>query len=246
MTSEQRAPDLEQRLADVQERISRACRAAGRAANEVRLIAVSKRQPASAVRAAYDLGVRDFGENYAQELASKQAELADLSDIRWHMIGHLQTNKARLVAPIAHAVHTLDSLKLLVALVKRAEAADRRLEVFIEVNLAGEAQKAGCAPERIPELVAAFANAPRIRLVGLMAIPPSRDSEAETRLRFQQLRRLAEAQHPPLPRLSMGMSGDYELAIAEGATDVRIGTAIFGERGPPNPTLEESPDGGET
>ncbi len=222
--------ELPDRLRDVRSRIVAAAQRAGRAPETVRLIAVSKRKPASAIRAAYELGVRDFGENYVQELSSKREQLEDLHDIRWHLIGHLQSKKARQVAPIVHAVHTMDSAKLVHELSRRAHAVGRQIEAFVEVNLAEEPQKAGATPGQLPALVEVLTEAPSLRLVGLMAIPPAAETGDALRSRFRQLRDLAAEQSPPLSRLSMGMSADFEVAIEEGATEVRVGTGIFGAR----------------
>jgi hypothetical protein len=222
--------ELELALASVERRIVDACTRAGRARNEVQLIAVSKRKPAQQIREAYALGLRDFGENYVQELAAKHAELADLPELRWHMIGHLQTNKAKSVVPIVHAIHTVDSERLGRELERRAAASGHRARVFIEVNLAGEAQKSGCIPADLPALITALARCPSLELVGLMTIPPVAETAEATRPRFAQLCALARSQTVPLARLSMGMSLDFEVAIEEGATDIRVGTALFGAR----------------
>jgi len=202
---------------------------AGRAPGSARLIAVSKLHPASAIREAYAEGQRDFGENYVQELEQKAAELADLSDLRWHMIGHLQRNKARVVAPLAALIHTVHSVELARELDKRANAP---LAVLIEVNVGGEAQKSGCAPEALPELLRALAESERLRCRGLMCVPPHTEDPSGSRPFFEKLRDLRDAHGGAerLPELSMGMSADLPYAIAAGASIVRVGTAIFGER----------------
>jgi pyridoxal phosphate enzyme (YggS family) len=194
----------------------------------VRLIAVSKFQPIEKVRAAYAHGQREFGENYMQELAQKAFESSDLPGLRWHLIGRLQRNKAKEAVRLGCAVQTLDSLRLGETLATRASEAGQTLEVLLQVNLAGEAQKAGVSPDELPRLAAAVRGTPSLRLRGLMAIPPVATSPEQSRGYFAQLRELAE--QLDLYELSMGMSDDFELAIAEGATLVRIGTAIFGER----------------
>jgi PLP dependent protein len=218
-------------LVEVRARIDRAALAASRDPKTVRLVAVSKTKPASAVREAYEAGQRDFGENYAQELAEKAATLADLPDIRWHFIGHLQSNKAKLVAPIAHLVHTVDSPSLARELGKRTAKDGRgKLSVLVEVNVGGEAQKHGVAPAELPALLDAVGAEPNLALAGLMTIPPQGLDEA--RRAFEGLAALRD-QHggtARLPELSMGMSDDLEVAVACGATMVRIGTAIFGSR----------------
>jgi pyridoxal phosphate enzyme (YggS family) len=210
-------------LAATRKRIDDAAGVAGRDPATVKLVAVSKTKPAALIREAYTAGQRDFGENYAQELAEKAAELADLADIRWHFIGHLQSNKAKLVAPIAHMVHAVDSASLASALAKRTT---RPLQVLIEVNVAAEAEKHGIAPAQLPALTAAIRAEHNLALVGLMTMPPH-DPEA-TRRAFAGLESLARENG--LAQLSMGMTDDLELAVAAGATMVRIGTAIFGAR----------------
>jgi len=221
-------------LARVRERIAAACLRRG-PGPEPTLIGVSKRQPVAALRAALAAGLGDLGENYAQELQAKQAapELQGLP-VRWHFIGALQSNKARLV--VGHAlIHTLDRPSLVTALAARARALGTVQDVLVELNLGGEAQKAGVAPAGLPALFDAIAaEGGALRCRGLMLIPPADGPEA-TRPYFAALRELAARgaggrPHIELGELSMGMSGDFEVAIAEGATMVRVGTAIFGER----------------
>ena len=223
---------LAERLAGIKGRISQAARAAGRDPSEIRLVAVSKKMPPEAIREAYEAGQRLFGENYAQELASKADVLADLSDIEWHFIGHLQSNKARLVAPRAKAVHAVDGVGLARELARRAEAAGRAaLEVLIEVNVSGEPQKHGIVASELAEILAGVREIPLLSVRGLMTMPPEGDPEA-ARSVFETLASLRNLHGGPsaLPELSMGMSGDFELAIAAGATMVRVGSAIFGPR----------------
>jgi pyridoxal phosphate enzyme (YggS family) len=223
---------LSDRIAAVRERIARAATRAERAPGAVRLVAVSKRHPAAAVREAHALGLRAFGENYAQELVAKAAEAGPLADIEWHMIGHLQTNKARLVAPIIAMVHTVDSAAIAIELGKRAGKLGRTLGALIEVNLARDGSKTGCAPDELAAIIDAVRAAGALELRGLMTMPPFSDDVDAARPFFAELREL-QARHggaPALPELSMGMSHDLEAAIAEGATIVRVGTAIFGER----------------
>lgn len=214
-----------ERLASVKASVRAACERAGRARSEVELVAVSKRQPDELLHEAYAAGVRDFGENYAQELSRKQEILPDA---RFHMIGHLQRNKAKLVAGCAR-VHAVDSEKLGLALGKAREASDP-LSVLVEVNLAGEASKAGVAPSEVCALLEALARIERIRPDGLMCIPPPEQG----RRWFAALRELRDASEVStglkLPQLSMGMSADYEDAILEGATSIRVGTRLFGHR----------------
>ncbi len=220
-------------LADVRARIDRAALTAGRDPASVRLVAVSKTKSAELVREAYAAGQRAFGENYAQELATKAETLRDLSDVQWHFIGHLQTNKARVVAAHAHVVHTVDSAALARELGKRAAKGERAapLPVLIEVNVAGEAQKAGAAPSEIDEVMRAIADHPSLALRGLMTVPPADDLPGARRV-FETLVSLRNLHGGPqvLPELSMGMSHDLEVAVACGATLVRVGTAIFGAR----------------
>lgn len=207
------------RLAEVRARIARACDAAGRDPASVTLVAVSKTHPPEAIREAMDAGQTIFGENYAQELAQKAAQI---EGARWHFIGHLQRNKARAVLATGAVIETVDSVRLVEELGRRAE---RETEVLLQVDVAREASKSGCAVEELPALVEAARGAPRLRLRGLMTVPPF---EGDPRPWFRALRALAEAHG--LPDLSMGMSADLEAAIAEGATIVRVGTAIFGPR----------------
>lgn len=216
------------RLAAVKDKIEAACRAAGRDTSEVTLIAVSKRQPDERLWAAYEAGQREFGENYMQELLRKQELLPP--DARLHMIGAVQSKKAKQLVG-AYRIHTLDRKKLLDALERAAEARGvEEVSVLLEVNLGGEAQKAGVAPDEAEALLSAALQSAHVRCRGLMAIPPP----GEGRRYFAKLRELRDSLQArlgaPLPELSMGMSGDYEDAILEGATAVRVGTAIFGPR----------------
>lgn len=227
------APDIAGNLGRVRSQIADALATRG-PGPEVTLIGVSKRQPPAALRAAVDAGLRDLGENYAQELASKLGapELAGCTP-RWHFIGALQSNKARLVVGEA-TIHTVDRPSLVTAIANRARALGIPCEVLVEVNLGGEAQKAGVDPESLDALLDAIAaENGALRCVGLMLIPPS-DTPQRSRPYFAALRELAARtrprQHVELRALSMGMSGDFPEAIAEGATMVRVGTAIFGAR----------------
>jgi pyridoxal phosphate enzyme (YggS family) len=224
--------DIAHRLEAVKRRIARAAAQAGRRPEEVRLIAVSKKKPAEAIRAAYAAGQRDFGESYAQELAEKAEALADLEELRWHAIGNLQRNKAKLVARVAQMVHSVDREDLAIELDRRAGALGRRLQVLVEVNVGGEATKGGCAPAEVGPLLEAVARCAHLTPVGLMTIAPFLDNPEEVRPFFASLRALRDAHGgtAALPELSMGMSHDVDAAIAEGATLVRVGTAIFGER----------------
>ncbi len=207
-------------LAQVRENIARACAKAGRAPGSVKLIAVSKLQPAEKLREAAEAGQRAFGENYAQELRDKSAALAD---VEWHFLGALQTNKVKLVAGRAALIHTCDRLALAQEIAKRAPAGGQR--VLLEVNIGGEPQKAGVLPGEAAALLDQVRALLSLRCEGLMCIPPA---EGDPRPHFAALRELAARLQ--LEELSMGMSADYALAIEEGATLVRVGTAIFGER----------------
>jgi PLP dependent protein len=221
-------------LSEVQARIREAARASGREPDAVKLIAVSKTHPATAIREAYAVGQRDFGENYAQELLQKAEALRDLTELRWHLIGHLQRNKVKQVAPLVSLLHTVDSLELAHELDKRVSAATpaRRLPVLVEVSIAGEEQKHGAAPEALAQLLAGIEALPALALRGLMCVPPFTEDAAAARPHFERLRALRD-QHggvSRLPELSMGMTHDLEQAVAAGATLVRVGTAIFGAR----------------
>ena len=193
----------------------------------VTLVAVSKTQPPQAIREAYAAGQRDFGENYAQEWKAKADALADLPDLRWHFVGSLQTNKVRQLAGRVVYVHAVDREELARELSRRFLPTGRVVRIFLEVNTGGEATKGGCAPADAPRLADAVKGLPAVELVGLMAIPPPGQ---DPRPHFRTLRGLRDALG--LAQLSMGMSGDWEVAVAEGATFVRIGTALFGERPP--------------
>lgn len=215
---------INDKLAEVEARIAKAAARAGRQRAEITLIAVTKKFPASVVREAYDLGLRDFGENYVQEFESKRLELGACPGARFHLIGHLQSNKSKKATEIFDVIQTVDTPKL----AERLNAEQKSLEVMIEVKLSEEEAKAGVAPGDIPALVSAIQACPQLRLLGLMTMPPWSDDAEPSRPYFAKLRALAEANH--LPHLSMGMSHDLEVAIEEGATMVRIGTALFGPR----------------
>lgn len=215
-------------------RVAELCERAGRSPAEVTIVAVSKTHPAEAVRAAAAAGARDFGENYAQELAAKRDACGDLGvGARWHFIGRLQRNKVKLVAGRVALVHAVDSVELAEEIAKRAQGAVQ--PVLIAVNLAGEATKGGVTAETAGALAAGILRLPGVRLDGLMTMPPPSEDPEASRGCFAALRalrdRLQQELGAPLPALSMGMSSDYEVAIACGATHVRIGTAIFGARG---------------
>jgi PLP dependent protein len=231
-----------ERLSEIRERVERAAALAGRPGG-VRLLAVSKTQPASAIREAYAAGQRDFAENYVQELARKAEELAVLGDVRFHLIGHLQRNKAKQVVRVASAIHTVDSAELVHELDKRLEDVEVPVErrafedeasfpVLVEVSIASEAQKSGCAPEELAAVLDAVDGSVHLRVVGLMCVPPLTDDPAASRPHFEALARLRDEHGGTarLPELSMGMTADFEHAILAGATMVRVGSAIFGAR----------------
>jgi PLP dependent protein len=220
-------------LARIRERIARAAKSAGRAAESVALVAVSKTFPARAIRSAYELGLRDFGENRVQERESKRAELADLK-ATWHLIGHLQSNKARRAANLFHRVDSVDSIGLAQKLDAAAAEEGKRLQVLIEVHLGGEQTKSGVAEGELAVLADAVAGLKNVELLGLMTIPPYFEEPERVRSYFRRLRELRDELSGRIGKqlgvLSMGMSHDFEIAIEEGSTEVRIGTALFGER----------------
>jgi pyridoxal phosphate enzyme (YggS family) len=225
------------RLELVRQRIRTAAEGAGRDPSTVRLVAVSKTQPASAVAEAYAAGQRDFGENYVQELVSKAEALQHLPDLRWHFIGHLQRNKVRHVVRLVHAVHGVDTAELAAELAKRARSSadsGSPLAILVEVNIGREPQKHGVLPEAVEEVLASVERESELQLRGLMCVPPLSPDPTASRPYFDALVALREAHGGAtrLPELSMGMTADLESAVAAGSTLVRVGTAIFGERPP--------------
>jgi pyridoxal phosphate enzyme (YggS family) len=222
----------------VQERIATAALRAGRRPEEIALMAVSKTFPPEIIREAYNAGQRLFGENRVQEFADKAGALSDLPDAEWHMIGHLQTNKAAKASELFTAVDSVDSLRLAEKLNTAAQAAGKRLPVLLEINVGGEAAKSGAAPDsdELEQLLVAVPGLQALQVRGLMTIPPFTEDPQQARPYFRRLRELRDqiaARHLPavnLDVLSMGMSHDFEAAIEEGSTCVRLGTAIFGER----------------
>ena len=234
--------EMKQRIDAIRTRVADTCKRCGRAPSEIRIIAVSKTKPVEAIRMAVETGQVAFGENYAQELRDKAKEL---SGVEWHFIGRLQKNKVKYVAPVANWIHTVDSVDLIEAINKRLSNVPtyQRTNVLIEVNVAGESAKSGIAPEKVFDLVQAFqanqrTNEPTntLALKGLMTMPPYSDNAEKSRPYFKKLRDLLNEINKrniypeKLTELSMGMSQDFEVAIEEGATMVRIGTAIFGFR----------------
>jgi hypothetical protein len=222
-------------VGDIKGRIARACEKVGRSPAEVALVAVSKTFPAGNIKEVVACGVRDIGENYVQELLAKRELLGDL-DIRWHFIGHLQSNKAKYLAEWIHLIHAVDNVGVARELEKKAAAVGRTVEVLIEVNVSGEATKFGVAPGRAEGLIKNLASFRHIRVGGLMTMSPflpdpesSRPWYRQTRMLRDNLARIKQ-ENVEMKHLSMGMTGDFEVAIEEGATIVRLGTAIFGPR----------------
>lgn len=217
---------LRERWAQVEQRIDTAARRAGRARGDITMVAVTKKFPAALMREAYALGIRRFGENYVQEFETKQPELGDLTDAEFHFIGHLQSNKTKVAAELFQVIQTVDSEKI----AHRLDKVGPSLEVMIEVKLSEEKSKSGAAPDALPHLIDAIRGCAHLRLGGLMTMPPWSEDPEVTRPYFRRLAELARKHG--LPKLSMGMSHDLEAAIEEGATHIRVGTALFGKRAP--------------
>ncbi len=221
-------PDsLQDRLAQVNERIARACTRSGRDPAGVKLLSVTKIFPAEVILEAYAIGLRDFGENYVQEMERKAPNVAQLAEARFHLIGHLQSNKTKKAAELFRSIDTVDSTKL----ARRLDAEAKPLEVMIEVKLSEEEAKSGADPAEVPAIVEAIRTSANLRLTGLMTVPPWSEDAERSRPYFARLRELAKAHG--VEGLSMGMSNDLEIAIEEGATWVRVGTALFGKRRKP-------------
>jgi uncharacterized pyridoxal phosphate-containing UPF0001 family protein len=249
---------IAERLSEVKLRISAAAEATGRDPQDVRLLAVSKLMPSQCIREAYAAGQRDFGENYVQELVRKASELSDLPDLRLHLIGHLQTNKVKVLPGCVSMIQAVSSVRLVDELAKRfksipiapakcwpipgvwvgaqtsRQGGASALPVLVEVNVGGEAQKSGCAPEEVASILDAIDRCDDLCAHGLMTVPPFSDDPKLARPYFDKLRRLRDdlGGAVRLPELSMGMTLDLEEAVAAGATIVRVGTAIFGDRPP--------------
>lgn len=225
---------VEKNISEVKKRISEAAKAAGRNENEVTLIAVSKTKPVEMIKEAYDTGIRDFGENRVQEIMEKYPLLP--SDIRWHLIGHLQTNKVKYIIDKVCMIHSVDSLKLAEEISRQAVKHNVTVDILIEVNVAGEDTKFGVKPEDTIDLCRSISTLPGIRIRGLMTVAPFTSDPEENRPVFCALRQLfvdidgKNIDNVCMDCLSMGMSGDYTVAIEEGATFVRVGTSIFGQR----------------
>jgi pyridoxal phosphate enzyme (YggS family) len=227
---------IAERLATVRERIEAAAQRANRAADEIKLIAISKTHPAEVLRAGLSAGVTDFGENRVQEAEGKILELGRAA-ARWHLVGHLQSNKAARAVQLFDCIHSLDSAELATRLDRLCDAEERaELSVLIQIDLGGEATKTGIDPSLLPELLKTISGCPRLRLIGLMTLPPYFENPDCARPYFKTLRQLRDKLQlqgsfgERVGELSMGMSHDFEIAIEEGATMVRVGTAIFGER----------------
>mgnify|MGYP004483972515 FL=1 len=225
---------LKENLANVEKKVNEACAKAGRKREEVTLIAVSKTKPVDMLQEIYDCGVRDFGENKVQEMCDKIEVLPD--DIKWHMIGHLQTNKVKYIVGKTKLIHSVDSLKLAQEIQKQAVKKDVTVPVLIEVNIAEEESKFGIKKEETIDLVKSIAKLDRVKIMGLMTIAPYVENPEDNRLYFRGIKQLSvdinnqNIDNVCMDILSMGMTGDYEVAIEEGATMVRVGTGIFGER----------------
>lgn len=221
-----RADEIRNNIADVESRIAATCERAGRARADVRLVAVTKTFPASDVEAAIAAGMTDAGENRVQEARDKKPLVA--APARWHLIGHLQSNKAKDAVRLFDVIQSIDSVDLAQKVARAAESAGKRQKVFLQVNIGREEQKSGAAVEAVPQLVRAIGDMPALELEGLMAIPPAGEAE-EMRPYFRALRSLRD--EAGLQELSMGMTDDFEVAIEEGATVIRVGRALFGSRG---------------
>jgi PLP dependent protein len=220
----------------VEDRIRSALERCGRKRSEITLVAVSKKFSAESIQEAYRAGLRDFGENYVQEFADKKPLLQDVPDARFHLIGHLQSNKSRLACNLFQVVQTVDSPKLLQRLNTAAQEKEMRLDIMFEIKLGNEESKTGASPGDLPQLLSEAANCPHLNLQGLMTIPPWSENPETSRPYFQQLKQLARQYH--LANLSMGMSADFEVAIEEGSTMIRVGTALFGPR--PKPAQQKN------
>lgn len=221
-------------LKKVEDNVDAACRKAGRSRDEVTLIAVSKTKPVEMLSTIYNQGIRDFGENKVQEMCDKMEQLP--SDIRWHMIGHLQTNKVKYIVGHTTLIHSVDSLHLAKEIEKQAEKKDVTVDILVEVNIAEEESKFGIHKEETYELVRQIAALPHVHICGLMTIAPYVENSEDNRMYFRGIRQLSvdiaeqNIDNVDMDVLSMGMTGDYMVAIEEGATMVRVGTGIFGER----------------
>lgn len=225
---------MKQLLFEIERNMKSACLRSNRQEDAVALIAVSKTKPVSLIEQAYALGIRDFGENKVQELAEKREQLPD--DINWHMIGHLQRNKVKYIAPFVYLIHSVDSVSLAREIDKQAQKYDRTISILIEVNIGEEESKFGVKAEETEELVRVISTFPHIKICGLMCVPPITNDNCDNRKYFKMLKQLSvdikskNIDNVDMDVLSMGMTDDYEVAIEEGATYIRVGTGLFGER----------------
>ena len=225
---------LKENYRNVQENIQRACEKVNRSVDEVTLISVSKTKPLTMLQEAYDCGAREYGENKVQEMTEKEGQLP--KDIHWHMIGHLQTNKVKYIAPYVHLIHSVDSLKLAQEINRQGEKCNRSIPILIEVNIAEEESKFGIKKDETISLVREISKLPHVAIKGLMTIAPFVDDPEDNRVYFHGIKELSvdianeNIDNVCMDVLSMGMTGDYMVAIEEGATMVRVGTGIFGER----------------
>lgn len=225
---------IRENIQHIENTIDEACRQSGRDRSEVTLIAVSKTKPVEMLKEAYETGCRDFGENKVQELVDKYEVLP--KDIRWHMIGHLQRNKVKYIIDKVYLIHSVDSLRLAEEISKEAVKKNVDVNILVEVNVAGEETKFGTGCEEAKQLVRDIAQLPHVHIQGLMTIAPYVENSEENRIYFQQLKKLSvdisgeNIDNVSMKVLSMGMTGDYAVAVSEGATYVRVGTGIFGER----------------
>ncbi len=230
--------DIRANLERVRERVARAAERAGRRAEDVLLVGVSKTVDVARIRAALAAGLGALGENRVQEARDKITELG--RTVKWHLVGHLQTNKVRDALELFDVIHSVDRIDLARELDRRARAKGRTIDAFVQVNVGGELSKGGWPPEAVETAVGAISALSGLKLRGLMTIPPAVERAEDARAWFRTLRKLAERHG--LPELSMGMSADFEVAIEEGATMVRVGTAVFGPRVPRLPGLPGYPD----
>ena len=225
---------LSENLCEIEQRITFSCETAGRKRDDVLLIAVSKTKPISLLEEAYACGIRDFGENRVQELTQKAESMPD--DIRWHMIGHLQKNKVKAAVRHAYMIHSVDSLVLAETISAEAVKQSKSINILLEVNIAGEESKFGYSPSEVLTDISAIAALPNLKIKGLMTIAPFTEIAESNRDYFRQLKELAvditnkNIDNVDMEVLSMGMSGDFQVAIEEGATMIRVGTSVFGER----------------
>jgi pyridoxal phosphate enzyme (YggS family) len=226
--------NLQNRIQAVEQRLAAAVQKAGRRRSDIQLVAVTKKFSSAVIQEAYRAGLREFGENYVQEFAQKRPEMGDLPHARYHLIGHLQSNKARIAVTLFDVIQTVDSPKLLKRLNDVAREQGKQLQVLLEIKLSDEASKTGARPEDIPAVLQSAARCQNVRVSGLMTMPPWSEDAELSRPYFQSLAGLARQYS--LPELSMGMSNDFEVAIEEGATIVRVGTALFGARPKPAAT----------